>query len=547
MSEVRPPPPWGRPVSPGHLRSGVSYGAAAGGGPQAHKGRHWHEIVQEARDKRNILELLISKIRPEQEKNDEVSKAKSKIPDLTHDDLSDFLFKTLQIKRSDVMGLDYSGSGYGHREVEVNPQVELTPYLRAEAISYRDHKIIVKKQEKKTTTKVIFRNVPLSVPDEEILSMCPIYGELVGGVTRERVNNTNDRGMFSNNRSIEINLNAGVSFENYYWMEGPLPSDQGRRVIVTHQNQPMQCGHCFGYDHPKYQGGRRCPAKGKGAACKESGTKRTTMGGYMQELKDTIGYVSLKVQNTSKSFTAIRDDEATEENGEGVNYKTPIQEKNEEIVIMKIEQEKIKEEMKTVKETNEKENEKLKLETEAKAKKLMDENEKIKTEINDEKKKTQDMKEMLNKAKKEIYVKNGKEKRLMQAMKIAEDAVLIDIKDKELNVKPQTGFLLQLALAQGKEEYIINNEENTLSPKEGGSLERMTKSVEESIKSDNEITKEEAENIRKKMDDVKNWLLEKLTEVWKPSERRFSLSKRPHEDDQEDEHQHRRKSVSHHP
>ena len=54
---------------------------------------------------------------------------------MIHDDLSNFLFKILQIKRSDVMRLDYSGSGYGNREVEINPQVELTPYLRAEAIS----------------------------------------------------------------------------------------------------------------------------------------------------------------------------------------------------------------------------------------------------------------------------------------------------------------------------------------------------------------------------------------------------------------------------
>ena len=54
---------------------------------------------------------------------------------MIHDDLSNFLFKILQIKRSDVMGLDYSSSGYGYKEVEINPQVELNLYLRAEAIS----------------------------------------------------------------------------------------------------------------------------------------------------------------------------------------------------------------------------------------------------------------------------------------------------------------------------------------------------------------------------------------------------------------------------
>ena len=267
----------------------------------------------------------------------------------------------------------------------------------------------------------------------------------------------------------------------------------------------------------------------------------------MQELKDTIGYVPLKVQNTSKKFAAIFEVDATEEDGEGVTYKTPIQEKNEEIVALKMEQEKIKEEMKIAKETFEKENEKLKIESEKNKKKHMDEKEKIKTEIDDEKKKLQEMKETLNKAKKEIFVKNGKEKKLMKVIKIAEEAVLVDVKDKEPNVKPQNWFLNQLALAQDKDDYVMNNEKNTLSPKEGGSLDRMNKSVEKSIKSDNEITKEEAENIRKKMEDVKTELIAKLIEIWKPSERRSSLSKRPHEDNQEDEHQHRRKSVSHHP
>ena len=43
---------------------------------------------------------------------------------------------------------------YGHRKVEVHPNIELTPYLSADPFIYKEHRITVRKQKQKTTTKV---------------------------------------------------------------------------------------------------------------------------------------------------------------------------------------------------------------------------------------------------------------------------------------------------------------------------------------------------------------------------------------------------------
>ena len=96
------------------------------------------------------------------------------------------------------------------------------------------------------------------------------------------------------NRTVDVLLNPGYTFENYYWMEGPLPSDQGRRITVIHQNQPQQCSHCFGYSKQKYGSELNiCPGNGNGKACKALETERTRMGPYMKLLQKVLGYRKL--------------------------------------------------------------------------------------------------------------------------------------------------------------------------------------------------------------------------------------------------------------
>ena len=116
---------------------------------------------------------------------------------------------------------------------------------------------------------MLFRSVPLNVPDEELVNLALCYGQPVGKVKRERLTNSKDKGKIGSISSLDVLLNPGYAFENYYWLEGPLPSDQG-----TPQNQPMQCNNCFGYIIAKYGNGLSlCPGDGNGRACKAMETE----------------------------------------------------------------------------------------------------------------------------------------------------------------------------------------------------------------------------------------------------------------------------------
>ena len=92
----------------------------------------------------------------------------------------------------------------------------LTPFLHVDTpIKYLDFEIFVKKQETHCTTRIMFRNVPLNVPDEEILNLCVFYGQPTGVVKREGCTNPNDKGKVGSNRSVDIILNDGASFVNF--------------------------------------------------------------------------------------------------------------------------------------------------------------------------------------------------------------------------------------------------------------------------------------------------------------------------------------------
>ena len=183
-------------------------------------GRSWQQILEDSKQKRNILEIHMNKIKPNQ--SESTQDKTNNIKHLTHDELSELLFEKLKVKVSDTVALDYTTGSYGHREVELKPGVDLSPFLtHGVPIQFHDHDIYIKKQETVTTTKILFRNVPLNVPDEEIINLCMCYGQPQGWVNREKLMNNKDRGKIGSNRTVDVLLNEGSSFENFYWLEGP--------------------------------------------------------------------------------------------------------------------------------------------------------------------------------------------------------------------------------------------------------------------------------------------------------------------------------------
>ena len=56
----------------------------------------------------------------------------------------------------------------------------------------------------------------------------------------EKINIRNGVSVTGSTRYVDMEMDDGKSFQNYYWMEGPLAGDKGKRIVVLHNNQSPQ-------------------------------------------------------------------------------------------------------------------------------------------------------------------------------------------------------------------------------------------------------------------------------------------------------------------
>ena len=157
---------------------------------------------------------------------------------------------------------------------------------------FKSHGVTVRKQLS-NVTRITFRNVPLNIPDEEILHLCDHYGKPISDVKYEVMANKAIKGCHGASRYVDMELDPGKQFENFYWLEGPLNGDKGNRITVLHNQQVMQCSNCL-------RRADNCPGGGRGKACELLREPRGKMADYMQHLKTRIGYTSLKIQYQEK-------------------------------------------------------------------------------------------------------------------------------------------------------------------------------------------------------------------------------------------------------
>ena len=248
-------------------------------------GRSWKQILEDAA-KEVFIELKIRKI------SKIVENETVKPRNLKHDDIATFIYDVLKVNHNDIIALDFTSGRYDSREIQLKPHVDPTKFTNVEPYVFMEHQISVTAKNNKST-KITFRNVPLTVPDEEILHLAYHYGRPINNnVTREILNNEKSKGKRGSTRFLEMDLEKGKSFNNYYWMAGPLPGDHGRRIVVTHPGQTPQCSHCL------KKAGQGCPAAGNGFNCEKVGTPRAQMKEYMLDLRAKTGYVSLKVSHS---------------------------------------------------------------------------------------------------------------------------------------------------------------------------------------------------------------------------------------------------------
>ena len=171
----------------------------------------------------------------------------------------------------------------------MRPGVPVHEIIARSPVTFKEHNVTVS-QQRLNITRVTFRYVPLNVPDEEIINLCLTYGKPVDNVVfYERLSNPRNKGHTGSTRFVDMELNEGMTFNNYYWLEGPLSGDQGRRILVLHSGQDQQCSNCLGHSS-------HCPANGNGKLCTEMKTPRAKMSSYMNGLKISVGYSSLKSQ-----------------------------------------------------------------------------------------------------------------------------------------------------------------------------------------------------------------------------------------------------------
>ena len=285
-----PPPGAGPPISspmnqtltsstqegPG-LKSFAESVKSSSGGPT--NMRSFAEIMEQEKKNRNILEIKTFKIKSEE----------ASPPDLKAEDIGELLFDILKVNPTDCLAYDYNTGRYDTKQIKLKPGIPVTNILAKSPLDFKGHKVIVT-QQRLNITRITFKNVPLNVPDEEIIHLCMAYGKPVENKVRyEVLNNPKNKGHTGSSRFVDMELDEGKSFNNYYWMEGPLPGDQGRRVLVLHSGQAQQCSNCL-------ENGPICPASGNGKLCREMNTPRAKMSDYINSLKIKTGYTSLKTQ-----------------------------------------------------------------------------------------------------------------------------------------------------------------------------------------------------------------------------------------------------------
>ena len=284
-------------------QSTLTYAKALGGQPgdSSHL-RKYAEIIATQKTQRNVLELKMKKLNPLNSADQDNIPTKS----LNFDDISELIFEVLNIQFEECIGVDYFTGRYDTREIMLKPEVDSSKYINSTPIIYKDHEITVKKMLN-DVTKVTFKNVPMYVPDEEILHLCGVYGVVVDNKVyweQLRVTTSTKRGVLTSpTRYVLMHLNNGAQFNNFYWMEGPMAGDPGRRVTVLHHGQAQQCSHCF------LTATTGCKGAGNGKACSKTDQVRAKMSSYMQALKTTTGYETLKVKymrQLSKNYPGLQ-------------------------------------------------------------------------------------------------------------------------------------------------------------------------------------------------------------------------------------------------
>ena len=270
-----------------------SYAGAVGSVADNAEREAYKTLAKESKDKRNLLTLKTPKL-----PSDSGPKAGNRQL-LEQGEWAELIFDLCEIKVEDVLGIDFQAGGYNAAEIQLKDEVDAGQY---EGIS-KEFKGMTFDMSKSQadSTKVTFKSVPLSVPNQELIHLVKAYGGKMENeeVKYEKVLVSTPKGhnteVNGTTRYVHATFPPNRRLRTFYWMQGPLPKDPMRRIIAEHAGQAgRQCGHCLrGSADPV----NPCKFNGKTSACKKNNEKeRTTLSQYFTLLRNEDRYVSLKNQ-----------------------------------------------------------------------------------------------------------------------------------------------------------------------------------------------------------------------------------------------------------
>ena len=268
----------------------ASYAGAAGAAASNAEREAYRALAEATKDKRNLLILKTPKLPTD-------SGPRKKL--LEQVDWAELIFDMCEIKPDDVVGIDFQAGGFNAAEIQLKDEVDPSQYTGI-AKEFKGMAFNISMSQEHST-RITFKNVPLSVPDQELLHLVKAYG---GKLENEVVEHAKEQvsspkginlEVMGTTRFIHATLPPNKRLKSFYWLQGPLPKDPLRRIIAEHAGQVgRQCGHCLrGSADPV----NPCQFNGKTSACKKHNPDgRLSLSRYFSLLREHDHYVSLKHQ-----------------------------------------------------------------------------------------------------------------------------------------------------------------------------------------------------------------------------------------------------------
>ena len=185
--------------SPGQV-SGHSAWAGVGALGVANT-RTFEQIIEQEKKNRNIIEIHLTKDPEKIQQNPQRP--------LTFDELGELIFDVIKINPEDCITFDYDTGRFDTKHIQLKPSIQADQFVTTNPIQFKGHLVSVCKQLN-NITRVTFKNVPLNVPNEEILQLCNSYGKpLDNKVYFETLTNQRNKGMRGSTRFVDIELKKG--------------------------------------------------------------------------------------------------------------------------------------------------------------------------------------------------------------------------------------------------------------------------------------------------------------------------------------------------